>query len=218
MGGRGASGAGKHRKISGTTASGQPGRFNDMTNDFAGMSLHEFENAIRGKSTEYLGGFDKDGKLIVAGTSGEKGAVVVPTGHPDFAKVTTLTHNHPSDANRPLGGTFSEADIQVLGKYSQLNSMRAVANGKGEHSYIMQKSGRRTANPGGLTIAALRAEATNKLDKMGNSAVAKARKNVGRPLTTAEYNRVFIGGMKKAWTDIAKQNGYDYVPLKKAPW
>lgn len=218
MGGRGASGAGKHRKISGTTASGKPGRFNDMTSNFAGMSLHEFENAVRGKSTEYLGGFDKDGNLIIAGTSGKKGAVIVPTGHPDFSKITTITHNHPSDANRPLGGTFSEADVKILGRYSQLNSMRAVASGKGEHSYIMQKSSSGKANPSGLKNAALSAEMTNKLSAMGNSAVAKARKNVGRPLTTAEYNRVFIGGMKNAWSDIAKHNGYDYITLKKAPW
>lgn len=218
MGGRGASSSGKHRKISGTTASGKPGRFFDMTRNFTGMSLHEFENAIRGKSSEYLGGFDKDGNLIVAGTSGEKGSVVIPTGHPEFSKITTITHNHPSDANRPLGGTFSEADVQILGRYSQLNSMRAVANGKGEHSYIMNKSGRKTANSDGLRVSAQNAELSGKLDRMGNANVARVQQNVGRPLTNAEINRAYIGGMKKAWTDIAKQNGYDYIPLKKAPW
>ncbi len=217
MGGRGAS-SGAKGKISGTNASGQPRVFYDKTSQFQGMSIHEFENAVRGRKQEYIGGFDKNGKLVVAGTSNNKGAVAVPTGHPDFKNITTLTHNHPSDANRPVGGTFSEADVKVLGKYKNLNSVRAVANGKSEHSYIMQKSSNRFANHAGLFADAVSAEKSKRLSRMGYDAVAKFQKNVGRPLTTTEINSAYIGGMKNAWKDIARRNGFDYVPLKKAPW
>lgn len=106
----------------------------------------------------------------------------------------------------------------MLGKYTNLNSIRAVANGKGEHSYIMQKSSNRLVNRSGLLADAVSAGNSQKLARMGNDAVAKFQKNVGRSLTTAEYNRAYIGGMKNAWKDIARRNGFDYVPLKKASW
>lgn len=222
MGGRGSSSGAKGGsgggKFSGTNAQGQARVFYDKTQEFAGMSMHEFENAIRSRPHEYIGGFDVDGKLIVAGTSRSNGSVIVPTGHPDFGKITTLTHNHPSDSRRPLGGTLSEADVKILGRYGNLNSMRAVASGRGEHSYIMQQSYGKTANHAGIMSAAIKAEKSGQLSRMGQAAVAKFQKNVGRPLTEAETNRAFIGGMKNAWNAIAKQNGFDYVRLKKAPW
>lgn len=218
MGGRGASSGAGNRKYSGANASGQARVFYDRTQQFAGMSMHEFENAIRDFSQEYIGGFDNSGKLIVAGTSKNGGSVVVPTGHPEFSRIATLTHNHPSDSTRPLGGTLSEADVKILGRYGNLSSMRAVANGKGEHSYIMQQSSGRTANHTGLMAAAITAEHSGQLARMGQAAVTKFQKSVGRPLTKAETNRAYIGGMKNAWNNIAKQNGFDYVALKKAPW
>lgn len=222
MGGRGAAsgakGGAKNGKISGTNASGKSRIFYDRTEHFKGMNMHEFENAVRGRATEFLGGFDKDGKLVVAGTSNSKGSVVIPTGHPEFNSITTITHNHPSNSARPVGGTLSEADVKVLGTYKNLNSMRAVASGKGEHSYIMQKSAGKTANHDGLRADAIAAERSGKLAKMGQEAAAKYTKSVGRPLTSAEHAAAYIGGMKKAWRDIAGRNGFDYIPLKKAPW
>ena len=62
------------------------------------------------------------------------------------------------------------------------------------------------------------AERSGKLAKMGQEAVAKYTKSVGRPLTAAEHSGAYIGGMKNAWKNIAQKNGFDYVPLKKAPW
>ena len=82
--------------------------FYDKTKRFANMSIHEFENAIREKSVEYVGLFDKDGKLVVAGTSNNKGAVAIPTMHPDFEKAVTLTHNHPNGDKRVIGGLFPQ--------------------------------------------------------------------------------------------------------------
>ena len=223
MGGRGSSSGAKgsgsgEKKYSGANAQGQARVFYDRTQEFAGMSMHEFENAIRSRPHEYIGEFDANGKLIVAGTSRSNGSVVVPTGHPEFGKITTLTHNHPSDSNRPLGGTLSEADVKILGRYSNLNSMRAVANGHGEHSYIMQQSPGKIANHAGLRAAATSAEKSGQLARMGQAAVAKFQRNVGRPLTQSETSRAYIGGMKNAWNYIAKQNGFDYILLKKAPW
>ena len=66
--------------------------------------------------------------------------------------------------------------------------------------------------------AAIAAERNGQLARMGHTAVAKVQKSLGRPLTQAETNRAYIGGMKNAWNTIAKQNGFDYVRLKKAPW
>lgn len=37
--------------------------FYDKTEKFANMSMHEFENAIRDKSVEYVGLFDANGNL-----------------------------------------------------------------------------------------------------------------------------------------------------------
>ena len=218
MGGRGAASGAKGGKIKGTNAAGKSRVFYDKTEHFRGMSMHDFENAVRGRATEYLGGFDKNGTLVVAGTSNSKGSVVVPTGHPGFNSITTITHNHPSNSSRPVGGTLSEADVKVLGTYKNLNSMRAVANGKSEHSYIIQKSSGKTANHDGLRADAIVVERSGKLAKMGQEAVAKYTKSVGRPLTAAEHSGAYIGGMKNAWKDIAGRNGFDYIPLKKAPW
>ena len=215
MGGRGSSGAGK--RTTGTGVNGGSKAFYDLTANYAGMSLHQFENAIRDKKSEYLGGFDANGNLVVAGTSYLKGSVALPTGHPDFNKITTLTHNHPSNTDRPLGGTFSQADVKVLGTYPHLNSVRVVANGRGEHSYIMQKiTGR--ANPQGLLNDAGSSAMRTKMRNMGNANMVRVQASVGRKLTPSEASRAYIGVIKKDWVDFAEKNGYTYTPLKKAPW
>ena len=206
------------KKMTGKNANGQNRAFYDMTDKFAGMSMHEFENAIRDRAQEVLGGFDADGKLVVAGTSNANGSVVVPVSHPNFGDITTLTHNRPSNANRPVGGTLSEADVKVLATYPNLNSIRAVASGKAENTYIMQKSANKKANRAGLLRDTISAEYTLKLNKMGRKTVAKVEKKMGRPLTNAETSAAYIGGMKNAWKGIASKNGYDYVALKNVPW
>lgn len=81
FGGRGADSG-----YSGDASTGGDGRkvsrFYDKTDKYKGMTMHEFENAIRDKKTEFIGIYDKNGKLIVAGTSGNKGSVAVPSNAP----------------------------------------------------------------------------------------------------------------------------------------
>lgn len=55
----------------------------DKTNKYRGMHYLEFEEKIRGKSVEYVGLHDENGKIVVAGTSYNSGAVGIPTIHQD---------------------------------------------------------------------------------------------------------------------------------------
>ena len=218
MGGRGSSSSGKSSVSTGGGGSG--GTFYDKTSTFAGMSLHDFENAIRGKSNEYVGVFDSSGNLLIAGTSYQKGSVAVPNLDPRFANASIVTHNHPSDGGRGIGGTFSEADIKMLG-LTGVNAVRAVANGKGEHTYIMQKSTTRSANPNGLVKAAERIKSSARMSKTGQTTLAQVEKKLaaqGKTLTGTQKSAIYLGSMKNTWKSVAEKNGYDYIPLKKAPW
>ncbi len=221
MGGRGSSSAGKHGKTGGGIgaggSNGRGGAFHDKTQQFAGMSLHEFENDIRGRSTEYIGIFDENGKLLVAGTSNSKNHVTLPTlpQGTDYSKLT-LTHNHPSGNGRGLGGTFSPADIENHARLG-LKQTRAVANGKGEHSYIITTTP--GANPDGLKNFA--AGAGSAMRNRGNAYVAKVEKKFsanGQKMPLELYNKVYLGSQKKFWTGEAEKNAYQYVTLKKASW
>lgn len=217
MGGRGSS-SGAGRRMKGTTASGGIGVAYDVTNRYKNMGMHEFENAIRGEKFEIVGGFDKDGKLVVASTSYNEGSTVVPTGHAGFSKVTTLTHNHPSSPDRPVGGTLSEADVRFLANHSNLTSIRAVANGKAENTYILQQASGKVINRTGLKKAVIAVENFNTMHNMGSKAVSKAEANIGGTLTGAQRTAVYIGGMKNAWANIANKNGLTYTPLKHVSW
>lgn len=223
MGGRGASSGFGSGVTTGTRGSG--GQFYDRTGQYSGMTLHEFENAIRDKSTEYIGLFDAKGQLIVAGTSGQTGAVAVPTEHPRFGEAVILTHNHPSDGTRGIGGTFSEADVKnhawlALQGKAALQQTRAVASGKGENTYILRN--RSDASPMNLLVTARGIENTGKMAKTGKSVVTKVEdavyKKYGRHLSDTAHNSVYLGGMKRVWKDETGKAGYDYVEVKKARW
>lgn len=218
MGGRGAKGSGKHGKISKTIYPAGQGGFFDKTRDFAGMSLHEFENAIRGKSVEYVGGFDSNGDLVFVGTSQNERSVTIPKDQPGLEKVTTLTHNHPLRNDHQLGGTFSPADVMPFINLPQIDSIRVVASGKGEHTYIMRKSAGANSDPEGLWREGIAMRSGGKFQSMGDAAVNKMINNVKRPLTKSEYYRAFTGGVKNAWTEAAAKYGFEYVVIKKAPW
>lgn len=184
------------------------------------MSLHDFENAIRSKEHEYVGVFDEKGNLLIAGTSYRNGSVAIPNLDPRFAAAATITHNHPSGGDRGIGGTFSEADMKVLGA-TKINAMRAVANGKGEHTYIMQKSTTRTADPTALYNAATRIANTKQMESTGSALVKRVEQKFaaqGKTMTQAQKSSIYLGAMKNTWKSVGAQTGYDYTPLKKAPW
>lgn len=221
MGGRGSNSAGKHGGIGGGVgaggSNGRGGVFHDKTQQFAGMSLHDFENEIRGKSVEYIGIFDENGTLMVAGTSNSKGHVALPDlpQGTDYSKLT-LTHNHPSGNGRGLGGTFSPADIKNHAEFG-FKQTRAVANGRGEHSYIITTMP--NANPAGLKNFA--SNAGTAMRNRGNALIAKVQKQFdarGQNVPLELYNKLYLGSQKKFWAGEAEKNGYQYIALKKAPW
>lgn len=224
MGGRG-SASGFGSSASTGAGPGTGGVFYDYTAKFAGMSLHEFENAIRDRKDEYIGLFDANGELIVAGTSGKHGSVAIPTGHPDFGKAVTLTHNHPIDSDRGIGGTFSEADVinhawlQMSGK-AQLQQTRAVAGGKGENTYIINNGVNADAKKlhsiahGIMTNDVMSATGIKVLDAVKNVVALK----YGKTLSIPEQNAIYLGSMKRVWKENANKAGFDYVEVKKSRW
>ena len=218
FGGRGADsgyGGGTH------TGGGKrgPRTFDDKTKQYKGMSIHEFEAAIRDKKSEYIGIFDKDGQLIVAGTSHNKGAVVVPTNHPDFSKAYTLTHNHPYYENRVIGGSFSEADVQNHLRLGLKGETRAVTNGPNEYAYIFRaKQGAKLDTTGMVSAAS---KVGNKYASTGQKAVDEVRKRLkaqGKSLNGKD-NQVYIGAAKRLWKAAnVGQYGYEYIDVTQKRW
>ena len=123
FGGRGSSSSYGKEGIN-TGGTGKPMRFYDKTKIYKGMSVEEFERRTRNRKNEYVGLYDDNGKIIIAGTSYNKGAVAIPTTHPSFKKVNSLTHNHPYHGERQLGGSFSGADVY---NHIMLNMKRSGA-------------------------------------------------------------------------------------------
>lgn len=218
FGGRGAdSGYGGGTSTSGKKTGGS--RFYDKTSKFKGMDLHEFENAIRDKKTEYIGIFDKDGNLIIAGTSGNKGSVAIPSNHPDFSKIHSLTHNHPYSDGRIIGGSFSEADVQNHLRLNIPGETRAVTNGPNENTYIFRAKKGTKQNVNGMVVTAskvgrdYKSQAQKALDKVNK----KLRKQ-GKSLN-GKTNQVYIGTAKRLWKNAnVDRYGYEYIEVRKKHW
>lgn len=218
FGGRGAdSGYGGGTSTSGGRRGG--GRFYDRTDKYKGMDLHTFENAIRDKSTEYIGIFDKDGNLVIAGTSGNKGSVAIPSNHPEFSKIHNLTHNHPYGDGRVIGGSFSEADVQNHLRLNIQGETRAVTNGPNENTYIFRAKAGTKQNVNGMIKAA---------SKVGRDYKAKAQKTLdevnkklqkqGKSLN-GKTNQVYIGTAKRLWKNAnVDKYGYEYIDVTKKRW
>lgn len=215
MGGRGQS-LGRYDSYDG--GSGKRLEFYDLTSKYSNYTLHEFENDIRGKANEYIGVFDKDGKLIAAGTSYNKNSVALPM-FVDWSKVETLTHNHPNGGDRGIGGTFSDADVENAGAFDV--NTRAVAKGKGEHTYILNKRKDSTPNQrSGIQRYSEGFYGKGNIDNVNNNIdkyVAK-KKAQGKTATDKEKNIVGIGSYKKYWRKQTEKYGWDYVESKKPRW
>ena len=192
-------------------------RFYDRTDRYRGMSIHEFENAIRDKKTEYIGIFDKDGNLIVAGTSGNKGSVAIPSYAPGFKDAYTMTHNHPYSNGRVIGGSFSGADIQVNTRF-KFGESRAVTNGPNEHTYIFRNKGgsqdrKRMSDIAHRFDSRYKRDAAKRVDKVTKE-LAKKGKSLGN-----KSNQVYIGTAKRMWKNAhVERYGYEYIEVRKARW
>ena len=222
FGGRGASSSYGGDKSTG--GDGIPVKFYDRTDRYKGMSIHEFENAVRDKTVEYIGLFDGDGNLIIAGTSHNSGKVAIPDRHPRFKEVQTLTHNHPykpaENPNRTIGASFSEADVKNHIYYGLKGETRAVSNGPNENTYIFRaKAGAKTNK---LAMLKYAGEFKARFDQKATSNLNKVTKRLakeGKTLTPGQKNQVQLGAAKKVWKSYAvKKAGYEYIEIKKAKW
>lgn len=210
MGGRGA-----FSNRGGVGAGGSNNRggiFYDKTSKFSGMSLKEFEDNIRGRSVEYVGYFDENGQMLIAGTSNSKGHVALPTmpAGTDYSKIT-LTHNHPSGADRGgIGGTFSPADVKNHAIYGFAQT-RAVTSGTGEHVYIL----RTTANSDSSKLLKNIPNMKNKMKSKGGNIINTIEKNTGKKLDRSQRMAVYLNSVKRIWAQTANDAGYEYYVQKK---
>ena len=221
-GGRGASSSYGGDKTTGND--GRPVKFYDRTDKYRGMSVHEFENAVRDKTVEYIGLFDKDGNLVVAGTSFNPHKVAIPASHPSFKEAQTLTHNHPykpaDDPNRTIGASFSDADVRNHVMFGFQGETRAVSNGPNENTYIFRaKPGAKTNNAAMLKFTnEFKDRYTKKADANLNKVTRKLTKE-GKKLTPGQRSQVYLGAAKKVWKSHAVEKaGYEYIEVKKAHW
>lgn len=218
FGGRGAnSGYGQGVNTGGDSS--HVSAFYDKTKKYQGMTIHQFENAVRDKSVEYIALFDKNGNLLVAGTSYNKGAVAVPIGHPKFKEAVTLTHNHPYQGNRIIGGSFSAKDVQNHLRFRLKGETRAVSNGPNENTYIFRAKKGAKQNIQKMTSIAdkmnVRYEAT--AQKTLDS-VKKDLSSRGKSLNGKD-NQVYIGTAKRLWKKAnVNRYGYEYVEVNKSRW
>nr|DAP15363.1 MAG TPA: hypothetical protein [Caudoviricetes sp.] len=204
-GGRG-SDSGYAKKGINTGGNNKPMPFYDKTDKYRGMHYLDFEEKIRGKNVEYVGLYDENGKIVVAGTSYNSGAVGIPTSHPNFNKATRLTHNHPTDSTRVLGGSFSGADVYNHVTLN-LNSTRAVAK---EKTYTIQKS--KTFKRNDAKRMLKKASTSDTMwDKGARKLLSKVNKD---SLTHENIQTIKLGYGTRVWKNLTKNSGYDYIEKK----
>ncbi len=222
-GGRGASSS--HGGGTNTGGGGRgPTKFYDKTKKYQGMSKHEFENAIRDKTVEYIGVFNDKGELLVAGTSYNPHAVVVPTNHPRWNEVTDLTHNHPykpkDEPHRTIGATFSTADVENHIRLGLKGETRAVSNGPNENTYIFRaKAGAKQNSNAFLKHSAKSETAWHKTSSKKVKEVEERLAKQGKTLSPSQRKQIVYGTAKHSWKAKAvEKSGYEYIEVKKARW
>lgn len=221
-GGRGASSSYGGDKTTG--GGGRNLKFYDKTQKYQGMSLHEFENAVRDKPVEYIGLFDDQGQLIVAGTSFNSGAVAIPTNHPRFRETQNLTHNHPyrpaDNPDRTIGASFSKADVTNHLALGIKGETRAVSNGPNENTYIFRAKAGAKQNVRTMTKYAEAAESRwQKVYGRKLKQVETKLAKQGRKLTPGQRNQVVLGTAKSVWkSHVVEKAGYEYIEVKKSHW
>lgn len=221
-GGRGASSS--YGGDKNTSGDNRPVKFYDKTKRFQGMTKHEFENAIRDKTVEYIGVFNDKGELIVAGTSNNPHKVAIPNNHPRWNEVHDLTHNHPykpaDEPHRTIGATFSTADVKNHIGLGLKGETRAVSNGPNENTYIFRaKAGVKQDEQAFLDHASKAESAWRQRADSTEAAVKKRLAAQGKTLTPGQRKQVRYGVFKKAWqADAVTKAGYEYIEVKKSHW
>lgn len=221
-GGRGASSSYGGDKNTGGT--GRRMKFYDKTSKYQGMTKHEFENAIRDKTVEYIGVFNDKGELLVAGTSYSPNAVGVPTNHPRWNEVHDLTHNHPykpaNEPNRTIGATFSTADVENHITLGIKGETRAVSNGPNENTYIFRAKAGAKQNKNAFLKHSQKSEGVWNRDSAKKvKEVEKRLSKQGKTLSPSQRNQIVYGTAKHSWKSKAvERSGYEYIEVKKSHW
>lgn len=211
FGGRGASSS-YGKEGYNTSGNQKPMRFYDKTKIYKGMSVEDFEARTGKFKSEYIGLYDDKGKIIIAGTSYDSGAVAIPTTHPKFKQVNRMTHTHPSGKTRALGGSFSGADVTNTGLL-KLKEVRARAN---EKTYIVRaKKGVRQA-PKRLYAVGLQSD--KKWDanaKKRLTAIKKRFAKQGKTMSRKVEQEIYLGYGTRYWKRSLGNTGYEYIEVRK---
>lgn len=212
MGGRGAGWRGSGYDASGNKKSGTfyPKK------KYIGMTYRDFERSIKNEKNEYLGLIDKSGKVILAGTSYRKDAVLIPTSRPEMKNSVGMTHNHPSGGDRMIGATLSGADVMNMASLN-LDYVRATASGPNENIYMLRKMAGKRHQRNRLTEYAMRAD--REMERMqfnvGERIVKKQRQR-GKRITERQRSQINLGILKRYWKkDVIKKLGYEYIEAKR---
>ena len=210
FGGRGANSSYGKEGVN-TGGNEKPLPFYDRTELYRGMSRQEYERRIRNRKVEWIGLYNENDEIVVAGTSNNKGAVAIPTTHPDYKKATRMTHNHPADMkNRYVGGSFSEADVLVATSRG-MNSVRAVAPENKDYQFARVRNTKTGTSR--LYKNAIKVNNTNAYGKAGSKAVSKIKAKFtrqGKTMSQKVYDQVYFGVGKQIWQQASKGTGWEY--------
>ena len=212
FGGRGASSSYGEEGYDTSSDKKRKMRFYDKTNIYKGMSVTQFEERVGKYRSEYIGLYDDNGKIMIAGTSYDKGAVSIPTTHPDFKKINSMTHTHPIEGTRQLGGSLSGADVQNTAILN-FKSVRARAP---EKTYMLRASKGTKQNAKKLYgIATL---TDKKWDKNARTRITKIKKKLsqkGKKISGATENKIYLGYGTRYWKRALTGTGYEYIEIRK---
>lgn len=195
-----------------TGGNNKPMRFYDKTDIYKGMTVPEFEKRVGKFKSEYIGLYNDDGKIIIAGTSFNDGSVAIPTTHPNFSKVNQMTHTHPSGGLRTLGGSLSGADVQNTAML-KFKGVRAWAK---EKTYILRAKAGAKQNRDKLYKIATKTDKT--WSSNANKRVASIKRRFtkqGKKMSYATENRIYLGYGTKYWKNSLNGTGYEYIEIKK---
>lgn len=195
---------------------GKPSPFYDKTNIYKGLTKQEFENKIRKYKNEFIGVYDENGKITIAGTSYKRGTTAVPN---EIQNAYGFTHNHPSGEKegrrvRTIGGTFSGSDLKGVSIYNTKEG-RATAN---EATYVIRAKNNKTTAQGRKKLVSL----ANKTDKYfekksrtNYTRVANKFKKQGKRMSDNTYMNVIYGTQKSMIRKSIEKAGYDYIEIPK---
>lgn len=212
MGGRGAGWRG-----SGYDASGNKkfGTFYPKKK-YTGMNYRDFERSVKNEKFEYLGLIDKDGKVVLAGTSYKNDSVLLPLSRPEMKNAVGMTHNHPSGGDRMIGATLSGADVMYM-SILNFDYVRATASGPNENIYMLRKMPGKRHQRNRLIEYATKAD--HEMERMRSSIgkeIVKKQRQRGKRITERQRSQIELGILKRYWKrDEIKRFGFEYIEIKR---